>query len=104
MDLEPYRYAVWLLVTWFPLGLLAWWYWTELRSYVRIALIMALCLFPFGVAWDYFAMYKGIWFFLTPYSTPLILGHFPIEELILIFSVPIWSPIVYGFFKEVVKL
>ena len=86
--MEPYRYIIWLGISWIPIIILWAKFFGTLKRYIKIVLYLNIMTFVPGVMWDYIAITNGIWYFVEPLAGPLVFDYFLVEELILIFSMP----------------
>ena len=86
--MEPYRYLIWLSISWLPMVIL----WIKfpklLWPHFKTGIYFVLWTFVPAVIWDYVAMANGVWYFNPPFIWPIFWKFFPVEELILIFSFP----------------
>ena len=73
----------------------------KIRVYksTRHAVMVTLLYLLLGVAWDYFAIYRGHWAFPEGGTLGIYLGLMPIEEYLFLLIIPFWALIMYKVIK-----
>jgi len=67
-------------------------------------LIVTGIIFVIGIAWDYFATWRGHWSFHGPGLIGIRIGWLPIEEFLFMLVIPFWAITVYKLIDEKLKV
>lgn len=70
----------------------------------RERFIITGIIFLVGIAWDYFATWRGHWSFQGPGLIGIRIGWLPIEEFLFILIIPFWAITVYKVLDEKLKI
>lgn len=85
--METYRYFIWMSISWIPVVIIWIRYFSDFKSYFRIGFFLNILTFIPAVIWDYAAVKNDVWYFIPPFVGPIFSG-IPLEEFILILSIP----------------
>ncbi|MDP2789464.1 MAG: lycopene cyclase domain-containing protein [bacterium] len=66
-------------------------------------IVVTLNIFVFGMAWDYFAVYRRHWIFPGDGLIGIRLWGLPIEEFLFFLIVPYFALVLYKFYDKKIK-